>query len=221
MKTPSLKEVFLFREALTDDFDGNRLDFDNVLQSPKCRAAIKKRGIETSFEDEHSLGSGYNGEAFKAKYKGKEAVLKITEDYHEAEAAQSLVGRKHIHLYNVYDVFNIEDTDIYGIVQEVLEKIDPGEIAQYKNLMRKIESVDGVDDLWNGDWPSLEKKLGDELSVLARHFQIPDILGELRKNSIKFDDFGTNLMKRGGDFVLMDLGNKSEHPRVDIETLRE
>ncbi len=172
------------------------------------------------------LGEGTQGTAFLLK-NGK--VLKITEDQTEAKASAIIAGKMTNNLVRVERVFLFGKTGLYGIVMENLEPLSGLEEDFWDNFRDLFEDIDPGKTI---KWKELESliyyKLQDDgyeedeiYGYLdeAEENNLPQIINELYKYGIVFWDYhGKNLMKRGNQTVLIDLGysNINKNPKIPI-----
>lgn len=202
------------------------------LLTPEIVAKLEKRGIKLSGK---SLGSGTQGSALEATYKGQSVVLKITADETEALASSHINGKPVKHLPRVFDVFafpNLKNPDFpnrWGILQEKLQPINDAEAAGVKKMVTTIKMLSNGDTfLHEGDFDGLLAAVQEnlpnraqEFEKLTHHFQFGEILKELRKHRINYYDYHPgNIMRRGSDYVVIDLGY-STAPRTAIQTLEQ
>jgi len=187
---------------------------------------LKKRGIQT--HGEH-VGQGSFGVAFDANFKGKNVVLKITSDKSEANASNHIIGKKLKHIVHIYDVFKFKDTIYYGVLQEKLQKLHESEKDNFNTLVFIMQKAKVGPELIKGDIDAaldkVEKTFADKPNTIkffaqaVVSFDFDKIIEELASNGIQFIDYhGGNLMKRGEDFVLIDLG-MSRVPNTNIPIL--
>lgn len=106
--------------------------FENVIstlrahfgleQSDATTLLLKLRNLKYNIDPLNILGSGAYGVAFLLKSGN---VLKITEDYDEAETSSSLIGKKLKNVYHVYKVFQLKSfRKIFFIEQELLKNVN-------------------------------------------------------------------------------------------------
>jgi len=195
---------------------------------------LLKRGVNVSKAKE--LGSGYNGVAYDVGGK----VLKITEDETEALASNHIKGKKFKHIVHINDVFAMptKDAKWYGIVQEKLSPITNTEEVDFSRAVKFIMSnVNNIGDPsrhslnpWTLPWEEIKSRVthaadvneAEEIFSILEKMNFPEMLEELNKNKIEFSDVHAgNIMKRGSDYVLIDLGGSSKSPGTTPKQLEQ
>ena len=194
------------------------------LEEPYFINKLKKLGYDTKGAKE--LGEGTQGVAFLLK-NGK--VLKITEDESEAKSSAIIAGKMTNYLVRVERVFSFGETNLFGIVMENLEPLSGIEQDFWNDFRNLFEDIDPGELI---NWKKMESliyyKLEDEgyeqddiYAYLheAEQNNLPQIVNELYKYGIIFWDYhGDNLMKRGKQTVLIDLGYSriKKNPKIPI-----
>jgi len=202
------------------------------LSSSLIPAILERIGESTV--PTQQLGHGKFAVAFWLKQKRKR-VLKITRDVEDAYAMQRVKDRPQKHLVKVYDVFEIVEHRLWGIVAEKLTPMDYEEKDAWQELWNILSSEEyaylGDELVQNGLTPGFADEVVDAIEnpiddgeedeededVWDRHFyEVPedDILDALRNwgkelsaLNIKFYDFHPgNIMMRRHDYILVDLG---------------
>jgi hypothetical protein len=194
------------------------------LDEPYFRNKLKALGYDPTRAK--VLGEGTQGTAFLLK-NGK--VLKITEDQTEAKASAIIAGKMTNNLVRVERVFLFGKTGLYGIVMENLEPLSGLEEDFWDNFRDLFEDIDpGKTIKWKELQSLIYYKLQDDgyeedeiYGYLdeAEENNLPQIINELYKYGIVFWDYhGKNLMKRGNQTVLIDLGysNINKNPKIPI-----
>ena len=198
----------------------------HVLVKNSDLLAAKKGIAVPSLE---KLGKGTQGVAFGM---GSGRVLKVTQDRQEALASNVIRGKKLKHVVEIYDVFRFKDTSFYGIIEERLQPLPAGLAAEFREAIRQTNLYNIFERTY--DWDiiveliynyveSHVKKIHGKLSsahaagtvarvdqlveLLEKTLHLPEMIDELKSHGIKFVDFHPgNLMKRGSDYVVIDLG---------------
>lgn len=179
----------------------------------------QKRDIKPS-SDWNSLsvlGSGNNGTAFDL---GNGQVIKLTVDLSEAKAANKLlaVGSPKFAV-EFYDVFQLDHTGVYAIIQEKLEPLGDDEMeldVALTNLNMKSSiakygyDIDKYKDAimsYHYDNPSKSTiRLVSALQYIEEN-GLFEIARGLKQNGIEFRDYHkNNFLKRGEQIVVIDLG---------------
>lgn len=197
---------------------------------------LKKRKVD--IVGGKRLGAGSNGVALGLK-DGR--VLKVTYDKSEAMASMAVKGKKFGHIIQISDVFQFPpikgESNVYGIVQEKLEPLTPEEREEFTDMVvGDVEVESGmfsriwllptwqeiVDNAMEGAAENgkegQKEKTAHALKVLKDKYKMDLITADLRKAGIKYGDFhGGNIGKRGGEYVVMDLGySKSKASKVPV-----
>jgi len=167
-----------------------------------------------------SLGLGTMGMAFATD---DNRVLKVTSDKEEANACANILGKKLKNVYEIYDVFQFDKTGYYGILQEKLRLLNRNECSFFDSIIISAGIEDSIDDFVDGkidmkyamhNIVKIVKHVGDvrfvpdsEIEKTIEIFkQIFNGLQELKIRVQFYDVHIGNIMKRGNDFVLIDIG---------------
>lgn len=200
------------------------------VQSPNNGIAFLKKRAKSLAARGHDisslrvLGSGLHGHAYEMP-NGR--VFKLTDDVLEAQASRVIMGKKTTYIVNIYDVFKFKGTNLFGIVQEKLSRLDSQEKA-FWNEMSDLGVISiALAGTGIAPWSKIEPELNDVLSDNApeeenlgltpkekknivaklKKYNFPNMVDELYKYGIEYDDFhGENIMKRGKTSVIIDLG---------------
>lgn len=202
-----------------------------VVQDNSERLA--KRKIDVS--GAKALGAGGNGVAFDLG----QTVLKITKDTKEANSSAVIRGKDFPNIVKVFDVFRFPDTEYFGIWQEKLQPCPGQDKNEFTEFVTDVEVESGMfSKIWAlGDWKEIVDhamegaredsestaesvgRVRKEIMVLQRKYQMDKIVAQLKAAKIKFRDFhGGNIMLRGSEHVLIDLGY-SQSPRRKVANL--
>jgi len=201
-------------------------DIENILI--KWKDKLKELNIDVDEE----IGQGSKGTAFAVLQ--NQQVLKVTVDNTEANAAKVLVNKKLKNVVNFYKVFQFDQTGYYGILQE---RLDAWKTRSNASFFLEILDDDVFKDIYkkyksDRDDGSLEREMASYFSEKTLNKDISDAsikeaemgvigivngLQELNKYGIGYDDiWAPNIMKRGKDYVLIDLGySQSAHMPID------
>ncbi len=190
------------------------------------RERLERHGIRVGTE----LGRGSNGIAFDI---GDSRVLKVTADPSEAKSSFKIEGRANRHIARIHQVFKFPGTEIYGIVQERLQPLDDMEKVDVDWSMHVIDRILGKDlgVFWRG-WEAVKDEVSkrpddrfddeeraDAFRTLER-YQLPEMMDEVMRRGIGFHDYHSgNIMKRGSDYVIADLGVSKAHDALDPPVL--
>ncbi len=181
------------------------------------------------------LGQGANGKAY-ALPDGR--VLKVTEDADEAKTSMALKGHSMPNVVRIDDVFRFPEPSgrldalirqktngrprpMFGIVQERLETLPSGELQELKQVLNPVTTtmefstakplmawIDGPVGRSLRD-PAAVRRFAD----VCRKYQIDAMFDQLRKAHVTFADFhAKNIMRRGDQYVITDLGHFSAAP---------
>lgn len=196
-----------------------------VMRVVKLNAwRLQRRGIELKKD----LGAGSWGIAWDI---GKGQVLKATMDDKEALASNLIKGKRTHHVVRIQDVFQFPDSDVYGIVQEKLRKMSATDAKDFDLVTDLLQQVRVGPEVGQGDWEGIRRKLENagmtpEVTKYfidrLEEFQFPEIIRELKGLGIEFYDYHSgNLMMRGNDYVVIDLGrsNSAGKPPPVLERL--
>lgn len=195
---------------------GRNTPFKDVVEVLKKNAkALAKRGIVVN--PAAKLGSGSFGYAFEIVYNGKRSVLKVTGDPSEAKSSNHIKGKPLKHVVRIYDAFQFKgEPTLYGIVEEKLDKISETDMDDFDDFVEFLEAIKAGHEIVTGDFDGIERKVGsafkkpeslDRFEELAKKFQFKQIIQELHRNQVEFLDFHReNIMRRGTDYVVIDLG---------------
>jgi len=173
------------------------------------------------------LGTGTQGTAFDI---GGDKVLKLTKDKKEAIASNKLLGSAMESVAKIFDVFKLKEEEVYGIVQEKLDPLSASEKKEYNEMLvftaipLWLKHANTWDEAVDETFKFVVKKRGDGdvksdtskeaiskadkiIDSLEQKFNMKKMWEELKAKGISFYDFqGDNLMKRGGEYVLIDIG---------------
>lgn len=193
------------------------------------------------------LATGTHGTAFDA---GNGRVLKITNDEKEAAIAAALIGKDIKNIVKFFSVVHFKDTPYYAVLQEKLQPMPPQDGKRLNDLLvmtglplwikRSGGSWDKVKELTKQYALSQVKKKFPEghnspeaqdfaksiigaWDTLIKQFRIKDMFNTLQELGIEFHDYHAgNMMLRGDDIVLIDLGmSKLNGEPGKIETVSE
>jgi cytidyltransferase-like protein len=202
-----------------------------VVQDNAQKLAQRKIDVSNA----KPLGVGGNGVAFDLG----QTVLKVTKDDKEANSSMVIKGKDFPNIVKVFDVFRFPETPYFGIWQEKLQPIPPQDKNEFTEFVTDIEVESGMfSDLWKlGDWkeivdyamegaredeeatPESIARIRKEIMVLQRKYQMDKIVAQLKAAKIQFRDFhGGNVMMRGSEHVLIDLGY-SKSPKQQVANL--
>jgi len=195
-------------------------------------AILKKHGYDVASE----MGHGGRGIAFKLR-NGK--VLKITVDDTEARSSNAIKGKSLRHVAKIFDVFKFKqpaeaqgkhDQHYYGVVQELVTDMSEsdkrdlddalgwcGENLEFRWMSLDEQAVQNQISAWEQAHPGKEEEAKLAMRTLSK-FSVFEMLDELRENHIDWMDLSSgNVMKRGNEFVAIDLGvSDSEGPEPDV-----
>lgn len=190
-------------------------DLKDWYSEAKDSSLGKKTGISLP-EKQRLIGIGTQGGAFSI---GGGKVLKLTKDASEAKAAALIVGKKLRGIYRVHGSYELRGA-LYAIVMDSLEPLDTKEydvvqwlsgsqIGWLKELnvprFHKIAGARGTESL-------IKALESDEAKAILKQDQKTALdisygMLNLYKLGIDFDDLhGENVMKRGNDYFIIDLG---------------
>lgn len=207
--------------AVTEDFAKKILD--------KFSDKIKDRtGIDVS--NVSKIGSGSQGVAFST---GK-VVVKVTADAKEARACYKLKGYDSEYLVKIGDVFQIDQSGSFCIIQEHLTPISGSDGKEFDDSLKKTKfhnllpfasyDLDNLisamkeyfnlevkkrfkDDTDSNEAKEYYQSFVDAWGVLKNKFHIDKIHQSLMDVGIHFHDYHSgNLMMRGNEYVLIDPG---------------
>lgn len=200
-------------------------DIEELIESyaEKLLAA----GYDTS--NKKFLGKGTKGEAYLLN-NGK--VLKVTLDPTEAKASASIAGEKTEYIARIEKVFLFGKTGYSGIIMEDLDKISNEEMNFWNELTDTGFLRDIITDSkpWSEVEPQLRKRWIEEWDANtveqffqnANKYNFPKMVDELYKYKIVFYDFhGDNIMKRGNQSVVIDLGYSTVDKKVPIPVIEK
>lgn len=232
MKISIRKFRSLIREVLLTEAPVSADAAKELLR--KFPKGLKKVGINVDDIDSfQQLGeTGTHGTAFKLP-DGR--VLKVTDDAKEAEAAASLIGKNLSNIVKFYAVWQFNDDNLYGVLQELLEPLSAEEGKELNSALvstalplwikrangswdtvkqlTKQHILDSVKKKFKGNHNSPEaqayaKSVNEAWNLLVTKYKIRDMFNTLTELGIDFHDYHAgNLMKRSdGTLVLIDLG---------------
>lgn len=197
-----------------------------ILKKFKGKLSKRPSLAGTNLDSPRELGAGTQGTAYDIGGK----VLKITKDNKEAVASHKIMGDSMKYVAKVEDVFRFPDSNLYGVVQEKLAPMDSADAKNFNKLLvftglpvwLKNASTwdDAVDKAMNyvekrkakGNITSPEGKRmiqwADQfLDSLEKKYNVRASWEELKGKGITFSDYqADNLMKRGSEYVLIDIG---------------
>jgi hypothetical protein len=192
------------------------------------------------------LATGTHGTAFAAGDK----VLKITNDEKEAKIAAALIDKDLKNVVKFYSVIHFKDTEYYAILQEKLDPMPEAEANKINKLLVMTGLPIWIKRA-GGDWAKVKeltkayalsqikkkfpenhaspeaKEYAKELigawNALVNQYGIRDMFNTLNELGIEFHDYHAgNLMLRGEDIVLIDLGmSKMQGGGGNIKTIDE
>jgi cytidyltransferase-like protein len=192
------------------------------------REALERKQIQIHLEK--FLGKGTYGSAFEATYKGKKCVAKLTEDTTEAVASNHIKGKLTKKIVRIFDVFKLRDCDLYLILQEKLNRLSSEETQDFNTLVNILSAAKAGEGMIKGNMELVRHEVLKKFSsrhdlltafdYLVDEFGFGAMLKELHSLGIEFLDFhGENLMKRGSEYVIIDLGMSrspgSEPPMIE------
>lgn len=234
-KDPDVLETVLKEIAVVGE--GEDKEGYSDIQVAKYAKLLSKHGIKIGKE----LGRGAKGVASEATWNGKTGVLKLTEDVSEAKSSNHIKGKKLKHVVHIYEVFRIPDTDVFGIFQERLQPISDKEGGELNRVMDVISYARAGNEMFKGNTEGIIKKVAklfgmqkignelnhlnyigidmDEFVDLYQKFDMDGMFKELASQGIEFADYHPgNMMKRGSDYVVIDLG-MSRSPGAEPKAL--
>lgn len=196
-----------FEDKMTLDFAVDALDY--------YEEKLIKNGIPWGPNKKEIGKPGLKGHAFDLG----STVLKITKDESEANACYRIVGKKLKNVYNVYQVFNLADHYQMYIIHE--EKLQP--IPTWLALRWDVVMMDPADEYMDGSLnhdQALSKAEGKISALKSRQKELSKYaaqffngLKELKDNKILFYDYHSgNIMMRGDEVVIIDLGVSASPP---------
>ncbi|MHA2047013.1 MAG: hypothetical protein ACW99G_19665, partial [Candidatus Thorarchaeota archaeon] len=186
------------------------------------RPSLAGKNLDTPRE----LGAGSQGTAFDVGGK----VLKITKDNKEAVASHKIMGDALKYVAKVEDVFRFPDIPIYGIVQERLNPLDKSDATNFNKLlvftglpvwlksaatwddavdkaMSYVEKRKAKGDITSPEGKRMIQWADQFLDSLEQKYNVRASWEELKGKGITFSDYqADNLMKRGSEYVLIDIG---------------
>lgn len=202
---------------------------DPVVAKTVLNAAhekLLKHGVDA--KNTKLLGRGSRGTAFQLK-DGR--TIKVTDDRREAAAMFKVKGKNLKHIVHVDEVWKFGD--YYLILQETLTPIPESAekvfnqatdgthvrtimanvSPDWQDLLKRMREVHNIlqqrrekNGVGPGSLELADERFEQHLKVLEK-FQFPGIVDDLHAMGIRFHDFHAgNIMKRGGDFVMIDLG---------------
>jgi cytidyltransferase-like protein len=173
------------------------------------------------------LGHGGHGVALDV---GAGKVLKITDDALEAKASNHIKGKKLKHVVQIYDVFQLPNSKYYGIYQEKLKPISDYDKKEMDLVTDLLQACKAGEAILSGDYQKVldqvranikDRDVQKLMDSQMRDLQLPEIFKELHDNHIEFLDYHQeNLMMRGNDYVVIDLG-LSQSPGADPPMLEK
>lgn len=196
-------------------------DIDAVLKQNAQKLA--KKGINVS--SLKSLGGGSHGVAYDI---GNNRVLKVTDDQSEATASANVQGKLFKHIVKIFEVFSFPKSDavgkfsnqLYGIVQEKLQPLSVKEQNEFQEMVVCVGTEKDVNRALASTKTYFPDKYEAVKAAIAK-FNFPAILADLEKAHIEYNDFhGGNIMKRGNQYVIIDLG-LSVSPAKNVPVLED
>lgn len=203
------------------------------LLRQNARLLLQKKNLNVM--NARALGSGEWGTAFDI---GGGKVLKVTQDKKEAIASFKIVGKELKYVVNIYDVFMFRGTETYGIVQQKLSPLSDQESKEF-NAAMIITGLPRWLDSEGNDWEAAKaktirivkgeatgtrkrrvypdlaaadymRKANEFWDLISTKYNLKAMNDELLANGIKFSDYqASNMMKRGSDYVVIDLGQSN------------
>ena len=221
----------VLEKDLKENIEGEQVAPILQMYVPK----LKKRGINV--KKIKILGSGWNGVAFDI---GDQVLKMTEDQSEaKASMHIKGKELKHIgNIYDVFQFPEPNDT-WYGILQENLTQLSTTEktaLTRAFNLVARFfnysdmgagqKNPDYVNFIWHTPWDELKKRVTKNVqnggseeveAMLPKVFdtlekaKIPDMFKELDKAGVKYGDVHVdNIMKRGSDYVVIDLGGASQ-----------
>lgn len=208
---------------------------------------MKQIGVDVTRVDSMPvLGTGTRGTALDM---GGGKVLKVTNDAMEAKAASVMVGKNVGHIVQFYGVVQLADTGMFAITQEKLAPLSGSDGDAFNKALvgtalplwirRAGGSWDKVKEMTqqhirdqvkkkfatNMNSPDAQAYLrgvNEQWNMLVKTYGIRDMFQTLTENGIDFHDYqAANMMKRGDQFVLIDLGLSKIRANGNITTVAE
>lgn len=176
---------------------------------------------------QHKLGSGTQGEAFEL---ADGRVLKLTWDEREAEAA-ALVARTpdpHGNVVKVFGVARIKGfAQVWAIVMEKLQRLPKGDpFITYSDTWNEFSNerdppANILPEVVDQYIAEMESSYGFSDPEWEKFKQwIGEVAVYLESIGVKFHDFWHgNLMKRGSQYVVIDLGYSISKEYAPIDTI--
>jgi len=178
---------------------------------PSLEDVLMKRGIDVT--SARKLGKGASGIAYDL---GNNQVLKMTLDKDEANAAAYIKGKNLKNVYQIFDVFVVDDEEDnwFGILQEKLKRLDSVEYSVVSFIQEPFNKFGGgtiqAKDVMPAVNELIQYNLENESQVKIANEMAKQLftgMKQLRKHGIHFEDLhGGNVMKRGNEYVIIDLG---------------
>lgn len=172
---------------------------------------LKKKGIVKG--PLKPLGHGAHGIAFDI---GAGRVLKVTDDILEAKSSNHLKDKKLKHVVHIFDVFQLPGSEFYGIVEEKLAQMSAYDKKEFELVTDLLQACKAGEAILSGDYGKVmdqvrlhikDKDVQKLMDSQMKDFQLPEIIKELAGQRIEFLDYHEgNLMMRGNDYVVIDLG---------------
>ena len=171
------------------------------------------------------IGRGLYGRVYWLR-KQRNRVLKVTTDKSDAQACMHVLQRPQKYLVRVYDVFEIKSNAVYGIVAEKLTPLSASENITWATSQALEDSsplplsdyADGLCREWIDAYQNYLKEEGERLPPFI--FQQMYLWAEelARLDIVYWDLHEGNIMKRGNQTILVDLGY-SDPPPIQIPVL--
>jgi len=181
------------------------------------------------------LGSGDMGVAYEIDGSRVLKVTTDEGEARAAQRIKGKTDFRHVvRIYDVFQLRSVTNYAVFGIIEEKLQKISPEEekqIWRIKNFLRDPELIKSAATL---TWPAFASRLKEklrrqvaadmegsnpafiskrvdkiysEIEAQLRKFNVDRMIDELRSMGVQFADYHEgNIMKRGGHFVITDLG---------------
>jgi uncharacterized protein YneR len=144
------------------------------------------------------LGGGNDGHVFQTE---NGTAFKITSNKEEAEAANKIKGQNLNYIINISDVFFFTKDQLKNKIAEQTDQ---------QTAVARVKTPTQVQTPQQSSVQNVEKNVQYYEKIyrdIAEQFNIKEILGALKSSGLQFTDLHSdNLMKRGGTYVLIDLG---------------
>jgi hypothetical protein len=214
----ALRDILLETETARRDFEQS--DMESVQNELLPQFAQKLEGMGLVVH-QRLAPPGTKGVAFSL---ANGNVLKVTLDKTEAYATKHIEGKKLKNVYQVFEVFKFGKTDFYGVHEEKCLPLKPGNESYWlRNGLPELDFRGYV----NGRVTNVDERISAflkrALSASTKGFDtelvrkgLQDVVAgvdQLADNGIKFYDVHSgNIMRRGNDLVLIDIGQAQTGP---------